>query len=150
MPERLRGFTTSVHKTHHLFMPPQTNMRSVASEIPPISLRLNKDIQFYNDVTRWCGVTGARHVYVVSQLVYTVGAAAMALSRHRIAVVLLSVCPGIMYSMLFTMPYLLVAHYHSTNTVYVEHDQWRSQEFDFLFGGGGIRFNWSLQFQNMC
>jgi len=29
-------------------------------------------------------------VYVVSQLVYTVGAAAMALSRHRIAVVLLT------------------------------------------------------------
>ena len=56
-------------------------------------------------------------MYVVSQLVYTVGAAAMALSRHRIAVVLLSVCPGVMYATLFTMPYLLVAHYHSTNMV---------------------------------
>ena len=56
-------------------------------------------------------------MYVVSQLVYTLGAIAMALSRHRIAVVLLSVCPGIMYATLFTMPYLLVAHYHSTNMV---------------------------------
>ena len=62
--------------------------------------------------------TGARRVYVTSQLVYTVGAAAMALSRHHIAVVLLSVCPGVMYATLFTMPYLLVAHYHSTNTVH--------------------------------
>jgi len=70
---------------------------------------------FSHYVTLRCA--GARRVYVISQLVYTVGAAAMAVSRHRIAVVLLSVCPGIMYATLFTMPYILVAHYHSTNTV---------------------------------
>jgi hypothetical protein len=62
-------------------------------------------------------LSGARRVYIVSQLIYTTGAILIALTRHRVTVVLFSVCPGIMYATLFTMPYLLVAHYHSTQTV---------------------------------
>ena len=33
------------------------------------------------------------------------------------------VVPGVMYSTLFTMPYLLVAHYHETDTIHCE-DTW--------------------------
>ncbi|GBM84416.1 hypothetical protein AVEN_150280-1 [Araneus ventricosus] len=41
---------------------------------------------------------------------------AMAITRHKIAVTLLSTTAGIMYATLFTMPYILIAHYHCTNT----------------------------------
>ena len=56
-------------------------------------------------------------MYIGSQLVYTCGALLMALTRHPVMVILLSPTSGIMYATLFTMPYLLVAHYHSSNTV---------------------------------
>ncbi|KAK7092624.1 hypothetical protein V1264_008344 [Littorina saxatilis] len=56
----------------------------------------------------------AKTVYVVGQLVFTVGMAIMAASRDKVAVVLLSPTAGIMYATLFTMPYLLVAHYHTS------------------------------------
>ena len=59
-------------------------------------------------------------MYVGSQLVYTVGSFLMALTRSKVAVILLSPTAGIMYATLFTMPYVLVAHYHSLNTVSVE------------------------------
>lgn len=64
-----------------------------------------------------CKLTGAKKVYVLSQLVYSFGSLLMALIRHPVVVILLSPCPGIMYATLFTMPYLLLAYYHSTNTV---------------------------------
>ncbi|XP_037078378.1 LOW QUALITY PROTEIN: proton-associated sugar transporter A-like [Pollicipes pollicipes] len=54
----------------------------------------------------------ARPVYVGGQLVYAVGMVFMATLRHRVAVIVFSACAGVMYSTLFTMPYLLVAHYH--------------------------------------
>lgn len=56
----------------------------------------------------------AKRVYVLGQLVFTVGMAIMAAARHKVAVVLLSPTAGIMYATLFTMPYLLVAHYHTS------------------------------------
>ena len=52
-----------------------------------------------------------------SQLVYTVGSIILALWKHKAAVILLSPTAGVMYATLFTMPYLLVAHYHSSDTV---------------------------------
>ncbi|XP_055860305.1 proton-associated sugar transporter A-like [Biomphalaria glabrata] len=55
----------------------------------------------------------AKKVYVIGQLVFTLGMAGMAVSRSKIAVILLSPAAGIMYATLFTMPYLLVAHYHT-------------------------------------
>ncbi|XP_043193395.1 proton-associated sugar transporter A-like isoform X1 [Amphibalanus amphitrite] len=54
----------------------------------------------------------ARPVYVGGQLVYALGMVFMASLRHRVAVIVFSTCAGVMYSTLFTMPYLLVAHYH--------------------------------------
>ncbi|KAK7483584.1 hypothetical protein BaRGS_00025137 [Batillaria attramentaria] len=56
----------------------------------------------------------AKRVYVLGQLVFTVGMTIMAAARHKVAVVLLSPTAGIMYATLFTMPYLLVAHYHTS------------------------------------
>ena len=56
-------------------------------------------------------------MYICSQLVYTVGAIILAASRQPAAVISLSPTAGIMYATLFTMPYLLVAHYHSTGKV---------------------------------
>lgn len=57
---------------------------------------------------------GAKSVYVGGQLVYCVGMIGMAAARHPVAVILLSPTAGVMYSTLFTMPYLLIAHYHYT------------------------------------
>ncbi|XP_068081751.1 membrane-associated transporter protein [Anabrus simplex] len=59
---------------------------------------------------------GARKVYVGGLLFYSVGMLLMALTKHRVGVILFSWTAGVMYSTLFTMPYLLVAHYHSSGT----------------------------------
>jgi solute carrier family 45 protein 1/2/4 len=40
--------------------------------------------------------------------------------RHRIGVIVLSAVAGILYSTLFTIPYLLVSKYHASNTVCFE------------------------------
>jgi hypothetical protein len=37
--------------------------------------------------------------------------------RHRIGVIVLSAVAGILYSTLFTIPYLLISKYHASNTV---------------------------------
>ena len=62
-------------------------------------------------------VSEAKPVYIVGQLVYTVGMILLGLWRSKVAVFLFSPTAGVMYSTLFTMPYLLVAHYHSNDTV---------------------------------
>lgn len=59
---------------------------------------------------------GAKPVYIGGQLVYSVGMIIMAAARHPVAVILLSPTAGVMYSTLFTMPYLLIAHYHCMQT----------------------------------
>jgi hypothetical protein len=41
----------------------------------------------------------------------------LALTRNRYAVIIFSASAGVMYSTLFTLPYLLVAHYHAAGTV---------------------------------
>ncbi|CAH1773681.1 unnamed protein product [Owenia fusiformis] len=58
----------------------------------------------------------AKPVYILSQLVYTVGMVIMATVRHPVVVVLLSPTAGVMYATLFTMPYIILAHYHSNDT----------------------------------
>ncbi|XP_014284288.1 proton-associated sugar transporter A [Halyomorpha halys] len=57
----------------------------------------------------------ARKVYVGGLLFFGFGMLLMGASRSRIGVICFSWAAGVMYSTLFTMPYLLVAHYHSTN-----------------------------------
>ena len=41
----------------------------------------------------------------------------MALTKHPVGVIVFSWTAGVMYSTLFTMPYLLIAHYHASSTV---------------------------------
>lgn len=41
----------------------------------------------------------------------------MALTKAPASVIIFSWCAGVMYSTLFTMPYLLIAHYHSEGIV---------------------------------
>ncbi|XP_022909420.1 membrane-associated transporter protein [Onthophagus taurus] len=55
---------------------------------------------------------GAKKVYVCGLLFYSTGMLLMALTQHKISVILFSWTAGVMYSTLFTMPYLLIAHYH--------------------------------------
>ncbi|KAJ1520730.1 hypothetical protein ONE63_003825 [Megalurothrips usitatus] len=59
---------------------------------------------------------GARRVYVGGLLFYSVGMLMMALTQHPVGVILFSWTAGVMYSTLFTMPYLLIAHYHASGT----------------------------------
>ncbi|EFX86786.1 hypothetical protein DAPPUDRAFT_207948 [Daphnia pulex] len=56
----------------------------------------------------------ARQVYMAGQLVYTFGMILMAVTRSPAGVIIFSWTAGVMYSTLFTMPYLLVAHYHAS------------------------------------
>lgn len=65
----------------------------------------------------------AKPVYIGGQLVYCLGMVAMALTRSKWGVLVFSWSAGIMYSTLFTMPYLLVAHYHETDSIQCE-DSW--------------------------
>uniref|UniRef100_T1H4G2 Uncharacterized protein n=1 Tax=Megaselia scalaris TaxID=36166 RepID=T1H4G2_MEGSC len=56
----------------------------------------------------------AKPVYIGGLLFYSCGMTLMALTRARSSVIVFSWAAGVMYSTLFTMPYLLVAHYHSS------------------------------------
>ncbi|KAM3967239.1 loss of visual transmission [Aphomia sociella] len=57
---------------------------------------------------------GAKRVYVGGLCTYSCGMFVLTALRARAAVLLCSWTAGVMYSTLFTMPYLLVAHYHAT------------------------------------
>ena len=59
----------------------------------------------------------ARNVYIGGLLFYCAGMTMMALTKHKIGVIVFSWGAGVMYSTLFTMPYLLVAHYHAQGVV---------------------------------
>ncbi|XP_063532803.1 proton-associated sugar transporter A [Cydia strobilella] len=59
---------------------------------------------------------GAKKVYVGGLCTYSCGMFMLCAIRARAAVILFSWTAGVMYSTLFTMPYLLVAHYHATGT----------------------------------
>ena len=51
-------------------------------------------------------------MYVVGQLIYSGGMVLMALTKSAWGVLLFSWSAGVMYSTLFTMPYIIVANYH--------------------------------------
>ncbi|XP_003425582.1 proton-associated sugar transporter A isoform X1 [Nasonia vitripennis] len=58
----------------------------------------------------------ARKVYICGLLFYSCGMMMMALTKHPAGVIIFSWTAGVMYSTLFTMPYLLIAHYHASGT----------------------------------
>jgi solute carrier family 45, member 1/2/4 len=70
-------------------------------------------------IERLIKMLGARKVYIGGLLFYSSGMTLMALTKHRVGVILFSWTAGVMYSTLFTMPYLLIANYHSQGTVSV-------------------------------
>ncbi|XP_067936836.1 solute carrier family 45 member 4-like [Watersipora subatra] len=62
---------------------------------------------------------GTKMVYVLGQLVYSVGMAILAVTGHIVAAFISSLSAGFMYATLFTLPYLLIARYHS-NTEFLQ------------------------------
>jgi hypothetical protein len=60
---------------------------------------------------------GIKRVYIGSQVIYAIGMLLMGYLRNRIAVIVLSAVAGILYSTLFTIPYLLISKYHTSTTV---------------------------------
>ncbi|XP_077994123.1 membrane-associated transporter protein-like [Glandiceps talaboti] len=60
---------------------------------------------------------GAKPVYISNILFYSVGMAILAIARTPAAVIVLSITAGVMYATIFTMPFLILAHYHSSDTV---------------------------------
>lgn len=67
----------------------------------------------------------------------------MAITRHKFSVIFFSWAAGVMYSTMFTMPYLLIAHYHSTNTVSIR--LYRVQTWHVL--GASLIFDIAFFFQ---
>lgn len=59
----------------------------------------------------------AKKVYTGGLFFYSLGMALMALTKSPAGVIIFSWAAGVMYSTLFTMPYLLVARYHATGIV---------------------------------
>jgi solute carrier family 45 protein 1/2/4 len=59
----------------------------------------------------------ARNVYVSGLLLDSLGMLMLAVTKNRYTVIIFSAAAGVLYSTLFTMPYLLVAHYHALGTV---------------------------------
>lgn len=60
---------------------------------------------------------GIKRVYIGSQVIYAIGMLLMGVFRHRLAVIVLSAVAGVLYSTLFTIPYLLVSQYHASTSV---------------------------------
>lgn len=59
----------------------------------------------------------AKRVYVGGLLFYCGSMTFMAMTKHKIGVIVFSWGAGVMYSTLFTMPFLLVANYHAKGVV---------------------------------
>jgi len=92
------------------------NVRILHADKALVKMFLIK-LNTYSLTRMYLCLTAAKPVYVCGQLVYTVGMIFMAATRHPVAVIALSPCAGIMYATLFTMPYLLVARYHTSDKV---------------------------------
>ncbi|GLV41148.1 Solute carrier family 45 member 1 [Carabus blaptoides fortunei] len=58
----------------------------------------------------------SRRIYVGGLLTYCLGMGLLALSRSKTGVIVFSGAAGVMYSTLFTMPYLLISKYHENGT----------------------------------
>lgn len=78
-------------------------------------------------------IFSAKKVYVGGLLVYSTGMFLMAVTKHPVGVITFSWTAGVMYSTLFTMPYLILAHYHSTGTVrYLSYVDGMTEKFNTL------------------
>ena len=53
-----------------------------------------------------------KSVYITSQLIYSISMFLLAITKTKFSALLISPAAGIMYSSLFTIPYMIVANYH--------------------------------------
>lgn len=83
---------------------------------------------------------GAKWVYVGGQLVYCCGMVVLAITRNRLFSILMSSTAGVMYATLFTVPYLLVARYHSADVSFScgDHGQVRGLGTDVAIVGSMV------------
>lgn len=65
---------------------------------------------------------GAKPVYILGQAVYSVSVAMLAMFRTKAAVLLVSPSAGLLYATQFTMPFILVDHYHSSGMIEADAD----------------------------
>jgi solute carrier family 45 protein 1/2/4 len=56
-------------------------------------------------------------VYIASQLIYSFAMLFLAVNKSIWGAVVISPAAGIMYSTLFTMPYIFIASYHANESV---------------------------------
>lgn len=96
------------HHTHHSIL----NQR-----LDILYLRLSLRLLCLPGTSKSYISSRAKKVYVGGLCTYSCGMMLLSLLRARAAVILFSWTAGVMYSTLFTMPYLLVAHYHATGMV---------------------------------
>ncbi|CAF1017497.1 unnamed protein product [Rotaria sordida] len=71
---------------------------------------------------------GIKRVYIGSQVIYAIGMLFMGYLKHRIGVIILSAVAGVLYSTLFTIPYLLISQYHTSNTFDQSHGLNRNEQ----------------------
>lgn len=65
---------------------------------------------------------GAKPIYILGQAAYSVSVALLAMFRTKAAVLLVSPAAGLLYATQFTMPFILVDHYHSSSMVEADAD----------------------------
>ncbi|KFB53941.1 AGAP010855-PA-like protein [Anopheles sinensis] len=63
---------------------------------------------------------GARPVYMAGLLLFSVGMLVMGLFREKFVIFIACPTVGIMYAGMYSIPYLIVAHYHSKNSFEVK------------------------------
>jgi K+-sensing histidine kinase KdpD len=56
-------------------------------------------------------------MYIGSGLIYSFGMLVIGITGNKFCAIMFSLCAGIQYSTLFTMPYLLIAKYQVYNVV---------------------------------
>jgi solute carrier family 45 protein 1/2/4 len=73
---------------------------------------------FYSYLLEWfISRLSLKRVYILGQLTYAASMIILAVTKHKVSAVLISTGAGIMYSTLFTIPYILVANYHTHEAV---------------------------------
>ncbi|KAL1417966.1 hypothetical protein MTO96_006029 [Rhipicephalus appendiculatus] len=65
---------------------------------------------------------GARPIYILGQVAYSICIALLAMFRTKAAVLLVSPVAGLLYATQFTIPFILVDHYHSSSMVEADAD----------------------------
>ncbi|CAF0776556.1 unnamed protein product [Brachionus calyciflorus] len=58
-------------------------------------------------------VIGTRVVYTFSQIIYSIGMLILAITKLKVMIPITSLTAGVMYSCLFTIPFILIAKYHT-------------------------------------